>query len=104
MPDADEGRWKRQAENERLLREYNWEVAEVTGRDAPDDEEMMFLCACGRPRCDERILLTAGEYRAAHARPHRFIVVPDHVTPHIERLVERHARYVVVEKLPSYQA
>jgi hypothetical protein len=31
----------------------------------------------------------------------RFAVVPGHENPEIERVVERHERYVVVDKLPD---
>lgn len=100
-------RWKRQAANERLLREWNRETARIAvggSSPAPEGEEILFLCACGRERCEEQIWLPVAEYRAAHRRPHRFIVTPGHVTPRIERVVERHPSYTVVEKLPAYQA
>jgi hypothetical protein len=103
---AEDDRAKRQAENERLLRESNWELAVLNAEPAAaaaGDEELLFLCACGLDGCRERICLTLDEYRAAHEAPHRFIVVPDHVTPDIERVVERHPGYAVVEKRPGYQ-
>jgi hypothetical protein len=104
VPDAGEdARWTRQAGNERLIREFNYEKGLVDGADASPDEELLFYCACGRESCDRRICLTIGEYRAAHCTPHRFIVVADHFTPHIERIAERHRTYLVVEKLPEYQ-
>lgn len=85
------------------------EEAELVALD--DDErrehlettEIEFFCACGRADCDETILLTAAEYAAVHEVPHRFIVAPGHETPEIERIVERHPAYDVVEKRPSYQ-
>ena len=104
---GEHARWQRQADNERLLRESNWEIALMNASAMPpaaDDEELLFNCACGRPECDERVCLTVAEYAAVHRKPHRFVVVPDHVTPHIERVVETHPGYAVVEKRPDYQA
>jgi hypothetical protein len=104
VPDTGEdARWTRQAANERLVREFNYEKDLVDGADGRPDEEVLFYCACGREDCDRRLCLSIAEYRAAHAAPHRFIVDLDHVTPHIERVVERHPKYLVVEKLPAYQ-
>ena len=104
MPDGGEDvRWSRQAANERLIREFNYEKNLVDGGEGAPDEELFFYCACGRDDCDRRLCLTIAEYRAAHAAPHRFIVDLDHFTPHIERIAERHPTYLVVEKLPAYQ-
>jgi hypothetical protein len=104
VPDTGEdARWTRQAANERLIREFNYEKNLVDGADGSPEEEVLFYCACGREDCDRRLCLSIDEYRAAHATPHRFIVDVDHLTPHIERVVERHPTYLVVEKLPAYQ-
>jgi hypothetical protein len=104
VPDGGaDGRWTRQAENERLIREFNYEKNLLDGAGAGPEEEVLFYCACGRDECDRRLCLTIAEYRAAHGAPHRFIVAPDHFTPHIERVAERHPTYLVVEKLPAYQ-
>jgi hypothetical protein len=100
---GEDDRWSRQAENERLIREFNYEKNLVEGAGAAPDEELFFYCACGREDCGRRLCLTIAEYRAAHRTPHRFIVHPDHFTPHLERIVDAHPDYLVVEKLPDYQ-
>ena len=38
-------------------------------------------------------------YEAVRASPRRFLVLEGHETPEVERVVERHPAYVVVEKL-----
>ena len=53
-----------------------------------DETELEFFCACGRPDCDTKLLLTLAEYEAAQAGPRRFIVAPGHVNPALERVVE----------------
>ena len=99
---------ERQAWNERLLREANRRIEQMT-KDlselgfAREREGCEFFCACGRPDCTEKIRLTVAEFEEVHEQPHRFILCPGHVTPEIERVVEEHGRYVVVEKLPEYQ-
>lgn len=99
----EDARWERQAANERLIREVNYEKNLVEAAGADPGEELFFHCACGRESCDRRLCLTIADYRAAHSTPHRFIVHPEHATPEIERVVERHRDYLVVEKLPAYQ-
>jgi hypothetical protein len=108
---VDEGRrFKQVAENERLLREANEEIEREAREeqreraDGRDEMEVEFFCACGRADCEETLLLTLAEYEAAHAAPHRFIVAPGHEHPEIERIVEEHRAYLVVEKHPSYAA
>ncbi len=102
-------REERLAENERIIRETNWEIErEALDRDQPPaqapDEEVEFCCACGADSCHEHVLLSVHDYLAAHRRPHRFVVAPGHANPRVERTVERHGGYDVVEKLPQYQA
>ena len=105
----EHGRAQRLAENERLIREANWEVErEALDREEAArvalDEELELSCACGADDCHEHVLLTVRAYRDAHRLPHRFVVAHGHVNERIERVVERHDGYDVVEKLPQYQA
>jgi hypothetical protein len=48
--------------------------------------------------------MTLGEYRAAHAHPHRFIVAPGHAGPRHRIVIEHAPGYDLVEKRPEYQA
>jgi hypothetical protein len=98
----EQARDRRLVQNERLIRESNWEEALAADR-VDGQEEVEFHCACGRPDCHERLLLTVAEYRAAHAHPHRFIVAPGHADDRFERLVEQCGHYDIVEKRPEYQ-
>ena len=89
--------------NERLLREANEEIERDAREDGgqgvrPEETELLFFCTCGRPDCDARLLLTLAEYAAADGRSNRFIVAPGHDDPAIERVVEKHENYSVVEK------
>jgi len=96
-------RQQRSAKNEALFREVNDRIQEVGERlqVMPDDEPLEFRCECGRPACDGFLSLTAPEYEHVRSDNDRFIVVPGHQDPEIERVVERTERYVVVDKLPQ---
>lgn len=95
-------REKRLGANEALFREVNDRVAEVAERfvEVEDDESPIeFTCECGITDCTERMPMTLAEFEAVRVVPTRFAVVPGHDVPDIERVVERHPSYVVVEKL-----
>lgn len=97
---------KRIAANELLIRDLNQRIAEKIGEFAggpaeAGDEESDFLCACGRPGCSETVTLTLAEFARAHASENHFAVAPGHEQPELERVVERHERYLVVEKRPG---
>jgi hypothetical protein len=59
---------------------------------------LTILCECGSSRCDERIVLGEHEYEVLRRMPTHFAVRPGHETPEVERVVERHDGFVVVEK------
>ena len=59
---------------------------------------MSFVCECGRLRCTQIIRLTRAEYEAVRADSRRFAIVEGHEIPEAEEIVERHERYLVVEK------
>ena len=65
--------------------------------DSVSDSFSMF-CECSRLDCKTyvEILLTA--YVRVRRDGDQFILVPGHEQPKIERVVERHPDYVVVEK------
>jgi hypothetical protein len=104
----EEARRTKLAQNEYLLKQLNRRIDTLTAEFADDglaagDRSADFICACGSADCTERIRLQPEEYEHVRGQPHRFIVAPGHEHPKIERVVERHERYVVVEKLPAYR-
>jgi hypothetical protein len=98
-----DSRQERSAKNEALFREVNDRIQEVGERlqVMPDDELLEFRCECGRPACEAFVSLTTRDYEHVRADNDRFLVVPGHQDPEIERVVERRERYVVVDKLPQ---
>ncbi len=94
-------REERLGANEALFREVNERVAELAERfSAGDtrDSRFDFNCECGKSDCTEQIALTVTEYEGLRAEATHFAVVPGHELPEIERVVERHPSYLVVEK------
>jgi hypothetical protein len=85
---------QRVAMNEATFRKVN-EAMQV-GDDASG--LLTFVCECGRLRCNQLIQLTRAEYEAVRANPRRFAIVDGHEILEAEAIVERHDRYIVVEK------
>ncbi len=89
----DQGK-QRVAMNEATFRKVN--EAMESGQD--EASLMTFVCECGRLGCSVLIQLDGEEYEAIRANPRRFAIVDGHEIPEAEVIVERHERYVVVEK------
>jgi hypothetical protein len=85
---------QRVAMNEATFRKVN-EAMEV-GQDPSG--LLTFVCECGRLRCNKLIELTRAEYEQVRANPRRFAIIDGHEILEAESIVERHDRYLVVEK------
>jgi hypothetical protein len=93
---VDELTRRRLAHNEELFREIN--DARDQSHEGPSAQNLTFVCECSDRGCDERIVLSASEYEQIRESPNRFIVVPGHEIPEIERIVEERGAFDVVEK------
>ncbi|CAN5687304.1 hypothetical protein BH24ACT26_BH24ACT26_02360 [soil metagenome] len=102
-PGLDEDRAKRIGDNEALVREVNERIEAFAASSIafPAEEEVGFVCECGDPECSNTISLTLEEYEATRSHPARFAVLAGHEIPSAEVVVERHARYNVIEKVGS---
>jgi hypothetical protein len=85
---------QRVATNEAAFRKVN-EGMEV-GQDPSG--LLTFVCECGRLGCTKLIQLTRSEYEGIRANPRRFAILDGHEILEAEEIVERHDRYLVVEK------
>ena len=97
----DEGRddrADRAAQNEAVFRRVNERLEEVNEAFQVATDKAEFVCECARIECVERVEMTLPKYEAVRRVPAHFVVKPDHVLPEEERVVEREAQYVVVEK------
>ena len=94
-------RERRAAKNQSLFREVN-ERIEPLNRALPIVKRLNdFICECTDEDCTETIALSVEEYESVRANPNHFAVVPHeaHASPDVERVIEKHDRYWVVEKL-----
>ena len=81
-----------------LFREVNERIEELAETFELKDE-LSILCECGHGQCEERIALSEDEYEQLRRIPTHFAVRPGHEIPAVERVVERHDAFVVVEKV-----
>ena len=99
----------RQARNETLHREVNERRAEMdkhadAGWAGGSDELFEFLCECGAgDGCTERVEMKLADYERVREQDDRFAVAPGHELPEIERIVERGATYLVVDKVTDVE-
>jgi hypothetical protein len=96
-------RQRRAAENQPLFRDINERIRDgsrdfrgVTVNDG-------WLCEWANETCFEHLHLAAEEYDCVRANDVRFIVAPNeaHVFADVERIVDQHERYWVVEKIEA---
>ena len=95
-----EARRIRLAKNQSLFRAVNDQI-EYMARAQSTILPLRVLCECADPDCDAHVELTQGEYEAVRQNPAQFFVLPAHVFPEVETIVERRGHYVIVEMLGS---
>lgn len=83
--------------NEAVFRDVNERIEKGLWPGEPDGP-VAFRCECASLGCNMLIELPINAYERVRADPRHFLVLPGHEIPAIERIVERHAEYVVVEK------
>ena len=95
--DPLEARQVRLGKNQALFRAVNDQlenIAEAQTTVLP----LNFLCECADTDCDTYIELSRSEYEAVRQNPIHFFVLPDHVFPEVETIVDDRGGYVIVEK------
>src|SRR3954469_25472256 len=97
MPDT--GRAERIARNEARFRELNSELERGLASISRDpDERAAFVCECGRADCSQMVKLPLDDYQRAHEADDHFVVLPGHEVPDVERVIEEHDDWSVIEK------
>ena len=94
-------RQKRAAENQSLFREVNERVKDINDQFHVFTALSDWICECANDGCAERIEMTVREYEHVRSSGERFVVAAadKHVWPDVELVVERHAKFWVVEKI-----
>jgi hypothetical protein len=89
---------ERAAQNEEAFRTINSRIdegAQQHGVDAP----LPFHCECDDPSCVGKIEIRPADYERIVAHRYQFLLIPGHDDSAVERVVERHADYIVAEKI-----
>jgi hypothetical protein len=94
------GRGDRIAANEARFREINERLrADLRAAGVGLDDAIAFVCECGHHDCHATVAMTVAEYEQVRANGRRFALLAGHAMPGVERVVERHDRYEVAEKI-----
>lgn len=89
---------QRAARNESLFREVNKNIAVLEERFGETSDEPVYICECANTACADHLAVEPEIYRRVRENPRRFFLVPGHEDPQLERVVERHPGYLIVEK------
>ena len=89
---------QRAARNEALFREVNENIARLEERHGTTATKPAYVCECANAGCAEQFAIDPETYRRVRRQPRLFFVRPGHEGPQLERIVERHENYLIVEK------
>jgi hypothetical protein len=89
---------QRAARNEALFREVNENIARLEERYSTTATKPAYVCECANAGCAEQIAIDPETYRRVREEPRLFFVRPGHEDAQLERVVERHDEYLIVEK------
>ena len=93
---------ERAAHNEERYRALNERMEASNAAHVWVDPPMPdWVCECASRECMQPVRLTIPEYKAVRAVATHFFVLPadEHLSPAVERVVERYDRYWVVDKI-----
>lgn len=99
MAPDDEARQLRAAQNQSLFREINERIESLNESFAFVEQVGEWICECADKSCAQTMKLTIAEYEAIRRHGNRFPILPGHEYLDVEHVVERHDRYLVVEKI-----
>jgi hypothetical protein len=93
-------RANRVARNEATFREINSTLHEgLSKAEREQGEPVAFVCECGETSCHALVKIDLERYEQTRAHPERFVIVPGHEIPDVERVLERDETWAVVAKL-----
>jgi hypothetical protein len=84
--------------NEAMFREVNERVEDVNKAFGSITGSFDIFCECGDTACTERIRVPMSEYERARSDATHFLLQVGHEDPTVERVIEHHEGYVLVEK------
>lgn len=95
---AEETRRRGLAQAQAIMREVNEQIHQLEDRFGELDLRSI-VCECSHVECMEPIRIGPDRYEEVRRFSTRFILVPGHEIAEVERVVESHNGYVVVENV-----
>ena len=89
---------QRAARNEALFREVNDTIARLEEHSGTRSTEPGFVCECADADCTDQFPVDLDLYQRTREHPKMFFVRPGHQDLALERVVETHTHYLIVEK------
>ena len=96
-PGEHDERARRIGENEGLFRNMNEQLKKLAEQFDLDDQ-LLLVCECGYPECEQRVRVPAEEYERIRSDPRLFVLVPGHELKDVEEVVAKRGGYSVVKK------
>jgi hypothetical protein len=93
-----ESRERELVQTQVLMREVNEQIHQLSNRFGERDSRTV-ICECAHGGCATEIEISPDDYNRVRNFPTRFVVVSRHEDASIERVVENHNDYLVVEKV-----
>lgn len=90
-------REERLARNEALFRDINERISAIGDRFGT--EALDIVCECVNTDCARSLALSRADYERLRSSGKHFAVAPGHEQPDVERVLENHKNFLVVEKL-----
>jgi hypothetical protein len=88
----------RAEKNERLFRDLNERIREVSASLLAEGDPVEFVCECVHESCLARLRLTPEQFAEVREDPTWFFVLPGHEREDVEVVVDRREGYVIVAK------
>jgi len=92
--DAGEPQWKQRITHTEINgRRVNEAIERGDG-----GSTAVFVCECGHLGCNSTVELGIAEYEEVRTDFNRFLVLPGHEIPEVDKVIERHPQHLVVAK------
>lgn len=90
---------ERAGRNEALFREVNENIAKLEERLGPDTfDPLQVVCECASKGCETKLEISYEEYSRVRDHHDHFVVARGHEDPSVERVLEEHRDYMIVQK------
>lgn len=89
---------QRAARNEALFREVNQNIARLEERHGTTVATPVYICECATADCTAQLPIDPETYRRVRENARLFFLLPGHQDPKVERIVEEHRDFLIVQK------